>query len=154
MWGLIVFKVVVLDLLQITKINSPQKHWVDSITIAKFLFCFSFDVILDPFGGDVGETYTGLLSKWKGAIYVTLAPPLLSKTDEFGAGLGLLSAGQSFTSSALEKVQDIYTQIRVQGEKCQPDAGNLRTVVQLTFLLTENYQKCQDVFRVFETVEM
>lgn len=62
-----------------------------------------FDVILDPFGGDVGETYTGLLSKWKGAIYVTLAPPLLSKTDEFGAGLGLLSAGQSFTSSALEK---------------------------------------------------
>lgn len=63
----------------------------------------SFDVILDPFGGDVGEQYTSLLSKWKGAIYVTLAPPLLSKTDEYGTGLGLLSAGQYLTSSALQK---------------------------------------------------
>jgi len=62
-----------------------------------------FDVILDPFGGEVGEKYATLLAKWKGAIYVTLAPPLLSDTDQFGTGLGLLSAGQSFTSSALQK---------------------------------------------------
>ncbi|XP_068700671.1 reticulon-4-interacting protein 1, mitochondrial-like [Montipora foliosa] len=62
-----------------------------------------FDVILDPFGGPVGEKLSALLSKWKGAIFVTLAPPVLSKTDELGAGLGLLSAGRSFTSSALEK---------------------------------------------------
>lgn len=62
-----------------------------------------FDVILDPFGGQVGEKFTSLLSKWKGAVFVTLAPPVLSKTDDLGAGLGLLSAGQSFTSSALQK---------------------------------------------------
>lgn len=62
-----------------------------------------FDVILDPFGGEAGDKSAGLLSKWKGAIYVTLNPPVLRKTDELGAGLGLLSAGQSFTSSALQK---------------------------------------------------
>ena len=62
-------------------------------------------MILDPFGGQVGEKFTGLLSKWKGAVFVTLAPPVLSKTDDLGAGLGLLSAGQSFTSSALQKVR-------------------------------------------------
>jgi len=71
----------------------------------KFTFSSSFDVILDPFGGEVGEKYATLLAKWKGAIYVTLAPPLLSDTDQFGTGLGLLSAGQSFTSSALQKVR-------------------------------------------------
>ena len=74
------------------------------LTRDKLYFLYRFDVILDPFGGEVGNKSTGLLSKWKGAIYVTLAPPLLSKTDDLGAGLGLLSAGQSFTSSALQKV--------------------------------------------------
>ena len=68
-------------------------------------------MILDPFGGDVGEQYTSLLSKWKGAIYVTLAPPLLSKTDEYGTGLGLLSAGQYLTSSALQKVHSLQLYI-------------------------------------------
>ena len=71
----------------------------------KFTFSSSFDVILDPFGGEVGEKYATLLAKWKGANYVTLAPPLLSNTDQFGTGLGILSAGQSFTSSALQKVR-------------------------------------------------
>lgn len=62
-------------------------------------------MILDPFGGQVGEKFTALLSKWKGAMFVTLAPPVLSKTDDLGAGLGLISAGQSLTSSALQKVR-------------------------------------------------
>lgn len=61
-------------------------------------------MILDPFGGDVGKRYARLLSKWKGAVFVTIAPPVLSKTDEMGASLGLLSAGQSFTSTALQQV--------------------------------------------------
>ena len=71
-------------------------------------------MILDPFGGDVGETYTHLLSKWKGAIYLTLAPPLLSKTDELGVGLGLLSSGQSLTSSAIQQVQLQWNPMPVQ----------------------------------------
>ncbi|KAL9968522.1 hypothetical protein ACROYT_G020629 [Oculina patagonica] len=62
-----------------------------------------FDVILDPFGGDIGETYARLLSKWKGSMFVTLAPPVLSNTDKLGASLGLLSAGQSFTSTAFQE---------------------------------------------------
>lgn len=76
-----------------------------NINTVDILLCRSFDVILDPFGGQVGEKFTSLLSKWKGAVFVTLAPPVLSKTDDLGAGLGLLSAGQSFTSSALQKVR-------------------------------------------------
>ena len=75
------------------------------LIVIQYYVSFSFDVILDPFGGPVGEKLSALLSKWKGAIFVTLAPPVLSKTDELGAGLGLLSAGRSFTSSALEKVR-------------------------------------------------
>ena len=71
------------------------------------LLVFSFDVVLDPFGGEIGDEYSGLLSKWKGAVFVTLAPPVLSKTDQLGVGLGLVSAAQSFTSSALQKVTTI-----------------------------------------------
>ena len=48
---------------------------------------------------------------------MTLAPPLLSKTDEYGTGLGLLSAGQYLTSSALQKVHSFsYTTVAELGE--------------------------------------
>ena len=48
---------------------------------------------------------------------MTLAPPLLSKTDEYGTGLGLLSAGQYLTSSALQKVHSFsYITVADLGE--------------------------------------
>lgn len=61
----------------------------------------SFDVVLDPFGGDLSRQYARLLSKWKGSIFVTLAPPVLNNTDKLGAGLGLLSAGQNLASTSI-----------------------------------------------------
>lgn len=68
-------------------------------------FVVSFDVVLDPFGGDLSRQYARLLSKWKGSIFVTLAPPVLNNTDKLGAGLGLLSAGQNLASTAIPEVK-------------------------------------------------
>lgn len=68
-------------------------------------FVVSFDVVLDPFGGDLGRQYARLLSKWKGSIFVTLAPPVLNNTDKLGAGLGLLSAGQNLASTSIPEVK-------------------------------------------------
>jgi len=62
-----------------------------------------FDVILDPFGGEIREQYASLLSKWKGSMFVTLAPPVLGDTDKLGASLGLVSAGQNFASTAVQE---------------------------------------------------
>ena len=103
-------------------------------------------MVLDPFGGDVGEQYTSLLSKWKGAIYVTLAPPLLSKTDEYGTGLGLLSAGQYLTSSALQKVHSPPCSIYISGRS---RGGAWRTRPLPLFLDQTEAQRAEKNF--FET---
>ncbi|KAK3699307.1 hypothetical protein QZH41_018417 [Actinostola sp. cb2023] len=62
-----------------------------------------FDVILDPFGGKLEHMSTKLLSHSTGAVYVNLAPPLLSNTDRLGLGRGIVTSGQSLISSIAKK---------------------------------------------------
>ncbi|XP_054617558.1 reticulon-4-interacting protein 1 homolog, mitochondrial-like [Dunckerocampus dactyliophorus] len=63
-----------------------------------------FDVVLDGVGGDTEEWVVGLLKSWSGAKYVTLVTPLLFKTDSLGLLDGLVHAGSSLHTKAIQNL--------------------------------------------------
>ncbi|XP_054474145.1 reticulon-4-interacting protein 1 homolog, mitochondrial-like [Anoplopoma fimbria] len=63
-----------------------------------------FDVILDNVGGETEQWAMGLLKPWSGAKYVTLVTPLLLNTDSLGLMDGVLQAGCSLHSKAVQNI--------------------------------------------------
>ncbi|CAN9507863.1 unnamed protein product [Ophioblennius macclurei] len=63
-----------------------------------------FDVVLDNVGGDFEESTMALLKTWSGAKYVTLVSPLLLSTDSMGLLDGVVEAGFTLHSKAIQGI--------------------------------------------------
>ncbi|KAM9798409.1 reticulon-4-interacting protein 1 homolog, mitochondrial-like [Neosynchiropus ocellatus] len=63
-----------------------------------------FDVVLDGVGEDTEEWAKGRLKSWSGSKYVTLVTPLLQNTDSQGLLDGLVRAGCSLQTKAVQSI--------------------------------------------------
>ncbi|XP_061843334.1 reticulon-4-interacting protein 1 homolog, mitochondrial-like [Nerophis lumbriciformis] len=112
-----------------------------------------FDLVLDGVGGCTEEWMVGLLKPWSGAKYVTLVTPLLNQTDSLGLLDGLVHAGSSLHTKALESL--ISTGVFYRWGFYAPDgpaldevselvdAGKILPVVEATFPFSQVPQAFQ-----------